>query len=295
MRINFNTVTPKQIRAYMRDPNNRTDNTFVGIAFAKNLIGADFFVPIAKKLRTYFGKNAHVKYSNSSLINSKSARRYKENLGISKILPSPIYDPMKADQIHAGTKLGKGIPLSMFVSSPGTKATINHLSPGDKRVVAQQFYCHVPLIEGFRNHSNFKTNSLIVTEGLVKKESGESLVSGQIRDLQTQARAVVYEVLDSKGRNDPYATFQLANYWKDNHLFQGLILHFDTLNPSVFDGLDNRQSYNVLQPNKEYHAEIIVVMPRVKSDYSANFAREVRTDINFRTMIKDGLGYFQYK
>jgi len=294
MRINFNTVTPKQIRAYMRDPNNRTDDTFVGIAFAKNLIGADFFVPIAKRLRTYFGKNAHVKYSSSSLINSKNTRRYKENLGISKILPSPIYDPMKADQIHAGTKLGKGIPLSMFVSSPGTRATINHLSLAAKRDVARQFYCHVPLIEGFRNHSNFKRNSLIVTEGLVKPESGESLVSGQIRDLQTKARAVVYEVLDSKGRNDPYATFQLANYWKDNHLFQGLILHFDTLNPSVYNNTTTHAD-EVLQSDKEYHAEIIVIMPTVKVDYQANFAREVRTDINFRTMIKDGLGYFQYK
>ena len=97
-------------------------------------------------------------------------------------------------------------------------------------------------------------NSLIVTEGLVKKQSDETLVSGDIRDLQTQGRAVVYEVLNNKGQNDPYATFELANYWKDNNLFQGLILHYDTLEPS---------STATVQDEKVYHAEIIVVMPTV--------------------------------
>lgn len=286
IKLNVNTVTTRQIRSFLRDPNNREDGTLIGTALAKNLIGGDYFVPIAKKLRTYFGGRSKVKYSKNSLINSFAVRRYKENIGLSHIVPSPIYDPMKLDKINGGTKLGGGIPLSLFVSSPGTRATVNHLNISERKTIAKQFYCHVPLIEGFRNNKSFGQNSLIVTEGLVKKQSDETLVSGDIRDLQTQGRAVVYEVLNNKGQNDPYATFELANYWKDNNLFQGLILHYDTLEPS---------STATVQDEKVYHAEIIVVMPTVNDYYEGKFQRIVRTDINFRTAINGGLGYFQYK
>lgn len=288
--VNFNKLTTRQVRALLRDPNNREDGTLVGAAVAKNLIGPDYFVSVAKRLRTYFGNNPKVKYSRKSLVNSTLIKRYKENLGTAKILPSPIFDPMKLDKINGTTKLGGGIPLSLFVSSPGTRATINHLNASERKIIAKRFYCHVPLIEGFRNNSKFKRNSLIVTEGLVKKQSDETLVTGDIRDLQTQGRAVVYEVLNSKGQNDAYATFELANYWKDNNLFQGMILHYDTLDPSP-----NNADVGTLQPDKVYHAEIIVVMPTVNDYYEGKFQRIVRTDINFRTAINGGLGYFQYK
>jgi len=294
--VNFNKITTRQARALLRDPNNRNDGTFVGAIVAKNIIGKDYFVSIAKRMRTYFGKDSKVKYSKKSLINSATIRRYKENLGLSRILPSPIYDPIKLEKIDTGTKLGGGIPLSLFVSSPGTRATVNHLNNSERKQIAKQFYCHVPLIEGFRNSEKFKKHSLIVTEGLVKKQSGESLVAGDIRDLQTQGRAVVYEVLNSKGQNDAYATFELANYWKDNHLFQGLILHYDSLDPVVEDPISGRFDENViLEKDKIYHAEIIVVMPKVDNNYRGIYQRKVRTDINFRTFITDGLGYFQYK
>lgn len=296
LNINFNKITTRQARALLRDPNNRNNETFIGALLAKKIIGTDYIVSIAKKLRTYFGKDAKVKYSRKSLVNSRVIRRYKENFALKKILPSPIYDPVKLDKVNTGTKLGSGIPLSLFVSSPGTRATINHLSDSERKDIAKRFYCHVPLIEGFRNNQNFRKNSLIVTEGLVKKQSGENLVSGDIRDLQTQGRVAVYEVLNSKGQNDAYATFELANYWKDSQLFQGLILHYDSLEPVIQDSTTDRFDENaILDKNKVYHAEIIVVMPKVDNNYRGRFERKVRTDINFTTFIDNGLGYFQYK
>ena len=93
-----------------------------------------------------------------------------------------------------------------------------------------------------------------------------------------------------KVQNDAYATIELANYWKDNNLFQGMILHYDTLDPSP-----NNADVGTLQPDKVYHAEIIVVMPSVNDYYEGRFDRSVRTDINFRAAIYGGLGYFQYK
>ena len=50
--VNFNKLTTRQVRALLRDPNNREDGTLVGAAVAKNLIGPDYFVSVAKRLRT---------------------------------------------------------------------------------------------------------------------------------------------------------------------------------------------------------------------------------------------------
>ena len=76
--VNFNKLTTRQVRALLRDPNNREDGTLVGAAVAKNLIGPDYFVSVAKRLRTYFGNNPKVKYSRKSLVNSTLIKRYKE-------------------------------------------------------------------------------------------------------------------------------------------------------------------------------------------------------------------------
>ena len=296
LKFNINKLSPREVRSFLRDPNNREDGVLVGAAFAKNLIGGDYFIPLAKRLRTYFGSMAGTKYSKDSLIKSRKPRRYKENFALKAILPDPVYDPLKLPTINAGTKLGQGIPLSMFSNASGSKGTLNHLSQTERKEVAKNLYCQVPLIQGFRSQARFRNHSIFISDGLVKKQDSETLVSGDIRDLQTKGRAVVYEVLDNKGKNDPVATFELANYWKDNHLFQGLVLHFDSMDPLPEDPYANRHdNIEFLDPTREYHAEIIVVMPSVDYYYRGNFERRVRTDINFRTLIKDGLGHFQYK
>lgn len=295
LKFNINKISPREIRSLLREPNNREDGVLVGAAFAKNLIGGDYFVPLARRLRTYFGTEAGLKYTKNSLIKSTKPRRYRESFALKSILPDPVYDPMKLSTINSGTKLGQGIPISMFANAPGSKSTLNHLTQTERKEIAKHLYCQVPLIQGFRNQARFSNHSLFISDGLVKPQDTETLTSGDIRELQTKGRAVVYEVLDNKGKNDAYATFQLANYWKDNHLFQGLILHFDSMEPLGEDGSRRHDKLEFLDPEREYHAEIIVVMPNVDYYYRGNFERRLRTDINFRPFIKGGLGYFQYK
>lgn len=293
--FNINTITTREARAKLRDPNNRADGAFVGSCFANDIISADYFVPSPKRVRTYFNDKANKKQSSDSFVNSTLIRRYQEEFRPRKILPDPLYDTEKLREINAGTKLGKGIPISMFANAPGTRATLNHLSQSDRKVIAQRLYCQVPLIEGFKANKKFDQHSLIVTEGLVKDTGTESLVKGDIRELATHGRAVVYEVLNSKGQNDPWKTFELANYWKDNHMFQGLILHFDTIDPKPETAVSSSEEREYFYEDRQYHAEIIVVMPKVDFYYRGNFERTVRTDINFRTFIENGLGFFQYK
>jgi len=292
--FNINKLTTREARCIMRDPNNRADGAFVGSCFATDLISADYFVPTPKRVRTYFDDKSSKKYAKDSFINSSRIRRYQEKFYPRRILPDPLYDPYKLKDINAGTKLGKGIPLSMFANSKGSRATLNHLSLRERRIITQRLYCQVPLIIGFRNNKKFSQHSLVVTEGLVKPDATESLVKGDIRDLATQGRAVVYEVLNSKGQNDPWKTFELAQYWKDNHMFQGLILHFDSIDPRP-SGYDTSENNPYFFKDRQYHAEIIVVMPKVNSHYEGKFEKNIRTDINYRTFIRNGLGFFQYK
>ena len=293
--FNLNTLTSRETRSILRDPNNRADGAFVGSCFAKDLISADYFIPSPKRVRTYFNEKASKKYAYDSFINSNKVIRYQEEFSPRSILPDPLYDPHKLEDIQVGTKLGKGIPISMFINAPGTRSTMNHLTKDERMTIAKRLYCQVPLILGFKSNKKFSQHSLTVTEGLVKPDSTEALVQGDIRDLGTQGRAVVYEVLNAKGQNDPWKTFELANYWKDNHMFQGLILHFDTIDPNPVSAAPSQEEDNYFYEGKQYHAEIIVVMPKVDSYYRGNFERKVRTDINFRTFIRNGLGFFQYK
>jgi len=137
LKFNINKLSPREVRSLLREPNNREDGVLVGAAFAKNLIGGDYFVPLARRLRTYFGSKAGAKYSKDSFIKSKKPRRYKENLGLKAILPDPVYDPLKLPTINSGTKLGQGIPLSMFANAPGSKGTLNHLSQADRKEIAK--------------------------------------------------------------------------------------------------------------------------------------------------------------
>lgn len=285
--FNLNTITTRQVRSLLRDPNNRADGALVGSCTAKGIIAADYFVPLPKRIRTYYDMESSKKYAFGRFVGAPRVRKYKEEFLPKKILPDPRYDPIKFDDVGMGSTLGSGITVGMFANTPGNSPTLNHLSQGERKLIAQRFYCHVPMILGFRNNEKFKNHSLSITDGLAKAGTGENLVTGDIRDLQTQGRAVVYEVIDPKGKPNPWKTFELAQYWKDNHVFQGLILHFDGLNPNP--------GGDPVNENKDYNAEIIVVMPKVDDMYRGKFQRKVRTDINFRTFIKDGLGFFQYK
>ena len=287
VQFNLNSISTREVRSLLRDPNNRGDGALLGSCTAKGIIAADYFVPVPKRIRTYYDMESSKKYALDSFTGSINPKKYKEEYSPKKILPDPIYDPYKLSEIDMGTKLAKGLTMSSFANTPGSKPTLNHLSFSERKTIAQRLYAHVPLILGFNNNKKFRDFSLSITESLVKPTAGENLVSGDIRHLQTQGRVVVYEVLDRKGFPNPWKTFELANYWKDNHLFQGLILHFDGLNPNAGGA--------PLDENKDYNAEIIVVMPKVDKLYRGNFERKVRTDINFRTYIKDGLGFFQYK
>jgi len=187
-------------------------------------------------------------------------------------VPESQYNPLNKTTITNGTKLGKGIQLSAF-----TNGQLNNTRTlSGRKELAKYFYLQSLLINGFNsNRGKFKKSSLDVVEGLFTAETNQTLESGGILDLQTKGRAVVYEVKDSKGNNDPAAAFNVATYWKDNMLFDELILSFDTVDPNV-----------------GFTAQIIVTMPEVDDKYKGTFRRNVRTEYNYNVALRDGLAEF---
>jgi hypothetical protein len=109
----------------------------------------------------------------------------------------------------------------------------------------------------------FMNKRLIVVEGLYKKGPQENLSTGGLNDLATKGRVVVYQLLDRAGIPDHMAMFDLAVYWKDNILFEKVILDYDRYNT---DG------------SLECH--VILQMPAVDSNYKGNFTKILETRYN---------------
>ena len=84
--------------------------------------------------------------------------------------------------------------------------------------------------------------------------------------MQTTGRAVVYELVDTKGVADVEKTFDLAVYLKDNMYYEKLILDYDTFDPA---GLN---------------AQIIIQMPLVSADYTGEYSMDIETRFNNKVL-----------
>lgn len=273
MIIRNENITTSEIRRLLRDSTNRDDSFLVGLGLAKNALNFRFMQSTPTAVKRICGTAALGKYGTNRYGNSGIPKlRYKENYNFKRVVPERQYNPLNKDKITNGTKLGKGIQLSVFTD--GQLSNVGALSA--RKEIAKYFYLQSLLINGFNsNKGKFKKSSLNVVEGLFTPESNQTLDDNGILELQTKGRAVVYEVKDSKGNNDPAAAFNVATYWKDNMLFDELILSFDTVDPNV-----------------EYTAQIIVTMPEVDDKYKGTFRRKVRTEYNYNVALRDGLAEF---
>ena len=270
MIIRNENITTTDIRRLLRDPANRADDFLIGFALAREVLNFRYMQSTPTAVKRIQSNESVGKYGTQVYGNSNIPKlRYIDGLRFKNIIPEKQYNPVLASDITNGTKLGGGIPLSTFAGSAlNSKTTI-----ADRKEVAKYFYLHSMMMNGVRNNTGrFGKHSLIVSEGLYAPETNQKVTSGSILDLQTKGRAVVYEVRNLEGNLDSAATFNIASYWKDTALFDELILSFDTVDPNV-----------------EYTAQIIVTMPEVTDKYIGEFRRNIRTEYNYNVALKDGL------
>tara|TARA_B110000208_G_C11794148_1_gene438844 strand:- start:1515 stop:2273 length:759 start_codon:yes stop_codon:yes gene_type:complete len=101
---------------------------------------------------------------------------------------------------------------------------------------------------------------------------GERPTAGSINDLRRTGRAVVYQLVDKKGKSDPQMSFDLAVYLKDYCSYDKLTLDYDTFDPSG-----------------DLTCSIILEMPKVPTTYDLSFKFDLETTYNGELQSKDEL------
>ena len=184
---------------------------------------------------------------------------------MTKYVPDPYYNPDFQEKIVSRTKLGPGITMAKFLGGYGDATTLNHIATDEeKKRIARQLYLQAEAVLTIsKNNKEFEEFRLVVAEGLYRPEPGESLDIDGINYLMKDGQAVVYELINQEGYQSPEKTFDLAVFWKENINFQKLILDYDTYNP-----------------NGELNVQLILVMPKIISPWTVNYANTIETRFN---------------
>lgn len=179
--------------------------------------------------------------------------------------PDPLYNPEFQKEINGRTKLAPGITLSKFLGGYGDQWTINHIVNRDDRLeIAKQLYMQAQAMRIVAtDEGQFADLRLIVAEGWYRAGPNEVLDPTSINYKMTQGRAVVYELINEEGEVELDKTFDLAVYWKDNLKFEKLILDYD-----------------IYEPDGSLNAQIILIMPKVGSNWSVNYKNQIETRYN---------------
>ena len=187
------------------------------------------------------------------------------------------YNPLFQDSITSKTKLAPGITMATFLGGVGDPVTLTHiLEENERLILAKQYAIHanaMKTINGLEAVEEFKDFRLQVVEGLYRPEPGEDLdVSDGVNYMMSRGFAVVYELVNLKGKSAVEKTFDLAVYWKDNLQFDKLILDYDNYNPDL-----------------TLNAQIILVMPEIIPPWNVTYKNEVETRYNNRNQATNEL------
>ena len=187
---------------------------------------------------------------------------------LSSFPPDPKFNPFTKADITIATKIANGMSISKFL---GTEDPTNMLHIKDlqkRKEIAAALYLQTIIFDKIkRNQKEFAGVSLEATEGLYKPGPTETIEKNSINDLKSQGRAVVYRAIDANGFESSERLFDIAAYLKDNAYFEQLILSYDSLDCD-------------LARRPVITARLIITMPKLGSDYTGTFNREVSTEYN---------------
>jgi hypothetical protein len=229
---------------------------------------------------------------------SKVIKPTNRNATDRTIVADPLYNPDRYDiPITSNTLLSKSCSVSKFLGAPGSRTSLEMIPIIEEREkLARQWYLHAWLMDGVASAKEFQNYRLQVVEGYYhpakgireegqtgkdywrepfKKEDGggcqASIVKGSkfINELKHEGRAVVYRVLNSRGKVDYSAGFEMALYIRDVFFYDQLSLDYD-----------------MTRPDKVMSQQLIVVMPDIEKDFKANF--EMKTCTYFNRQMFDG-------
>lgn len=186
-------------------------------------------------------------------------------------LVDPKYNPNFQGAISSSTKLAPGITCAKFLGSPGSRTQFEQIMV-DRSLVARQLYLQAEAMRMVFENDNFAKHRLIVAEGVYRPTRNENVTSGSINDYKQTGRAIVYQLINSKGKIDLRKSYDLAVYWKDYLKYDNLILDYDTFDPS-----------------EELSCQVVVVMPEVPESFDLSFKKKIETVYNGKLQSKNEL------
>lgn len=267
--ISSTPVSPTVARSKLRDPSNQNNKTFVSQATAEGNISPNWNRPTPVGIGRTVSGGSTPKFGQQIFGNARASDGANLFLPRSlnvQLVPDPRFNPNFKNEITAKTKLSEGVSISKFMGSKGDPTNLSFIRDLEQRKqLARNLYAHAEYVmkSVSTNKGDFKDLRLIVAEGVYRPGPSEKITPGSINDLKLKGQAIVYELVDNKGKIDAAKTFDLAEYWKDAIYFDKLILDYDEIDP-----------------NEDLNAQIIVVMPEITDDFSATFNRKVETFYN---------------
>jgi hypothetical protein len=253
-------LTLKEIRAKLKDPANNTNREFINTLYAENRISEDYLKKIPTSINRSYDGNINYTPFQGEGSGTTNPVLIKGSPQVQPILPDKKYDPMLLDptkgvhSVNLKTLLGVGIPLSTFVI--GT--TLGHFATIEERQsLARQLLLQSEVIKYKKSSEQFKDYQLVVTEGVYKANSGETLTPGSIPFLAQTGRAITYEMFDERNISSPEVIFNFATRLAtDLFDYDKIIIDYDKIDPNPnLDGV-------------RLNVQVIVVMPEVDEDYN---------------------------
>ena len=263
-------LTTAETRAKLRDPGHRDNPKFGNYQASSGVINPKYNNPVPSGIAYAIDpKNTTVTGRNTSEGAPDPKVRVKPDVNLAApISVDPRFDPAGADQILASTKLARGISLSQFLYGKGDKGKLDpNLRIEQKKQLVRNLIPQANLVHRVRDNQDiFKGYNLDIIEGVYVKEPQETITPDGILDLRVQGRAVVYEVIGPNGIIDKDKTFDLAVWLANNIRYDKIILDYDELDPRG--------------GGEDINVQIIVIMPIVAEDFTADFKMETETLFN---------------
>lgn len=261
--VSDSPLTTTQARSRLRSTLNRSNQQLVSTLIAENTISPTMFSPSPPGIGRTSSRSKQIRIDAESL--SGETNSFLPSSGIINIVPDPVYNPDNQSTITAQTKLAKGITIATFLGAKNDSTNLDFLRNNEaKKSLARQLYLQGTMLKTIQsNTGRFRNLRLVVSEGVYRPGPTENIVAGDINDLKLKGRAVVYEIYNVAGKLDVFNTYDLAEYWMSTSAFDKLILSYDTMNP-----------------DKSLHAEVVVIMPELTSNWRGTFSREVETQFN---------------
>ena len=276
-------LSTAEYRSHLRQDYNLNNPTVVGNAVATGKLSPEYTKTTPDNIgRTSPKGNTNMRGENKvgAGFDGDAATKFKSPIDNTNAVFTPEIIIENTATVTNGTKLAEGITIATFTGCIGQLGNINKIPPLDRPQIARNLQPHAELLRRFRDNKDkdFKDLRLVPVEGIYNptpSELREPSWNTTINYYRSKGRAVVYEIIDSKGELNATKAFDFAVKLKNTSTFEKIIIDYDHFDPSG-----------------NLNTQIILIMPNLDENYDVTegrFIKEVETKYNSKTMSNSDL------